>query len=198
MTNYGQTELYLEIDSEESDDWNKIQHVIDTLRGVDLCPNDEVLSSSRYFRKKRKPCRFPLGAQWASILATVCLFQKQLLILTRVKRFLLLILFVCRNWLHFQGPCLWNWPGRRPPWLQGPSVQVRQSDLWKNENWKKCWFKVTVQEEKRLLWRSCDDFSSRATVTSCKGWSWHDISFLETFWFSPVHRGGDWHVVPDL
>lgn len=37
-----QTELYLEIDSEESEDWNKIQHVIDTLRGVDLCPNDSV------------------------------------------------------------------------------------------------------------------------------------------------------------
>merc|ERR1719323_2933376 len=36
------TELYLEIDSEESDDWNKIQHVIDTLRGVDLCPTDSV------------------------------------------------------------------------------------------------------------------------------------------------------------
>ena len=37
-----QTELYLEIDSEDSEDWNKIQHVIDTLRGVDLCPNDSV------------------------------------------------------------------------------------------------------------------------------------------------------------
>ena len=61
MTNYGQTELYLEIDSEESDDWNKIQHVIDTLRGVDLCPNDEVLSSQRFVKKKTR--RFPLGAQ---------------------------------------------------------------------------------------------------------------------------------------
>ena len=88
--------------------------------------------------EKRKPRRFPLGAQWASILATVCLFQKQLLILTPAKRFLFLILLVCRNWLHYQGPCLWNWPGRRPPWLQGPSVQVTQSDLWTNENWKKC------------------------------------------------------------
>ena len=37
-----QTELYLEIDSEESEDWNKIQHVIDTLRVVDLCPTDSV------------------------------------------------------------------------------------------------------------------------------------------------------------
>lgn len=33
-------ELYLEIDSAEKEDWNKIQHVIDTLRGVDLCPRD--------------------------------------------------------------------------------------------------------------------------------------------------------------
>ena len=49
ISNFGKTELYLEIDSEESDDWNKIQHVIDTLRGVDLCPNDEVLISSRFF-----------------------------------------------------------------------------------------------------------------------------------------------------
>ena len=40
----------MEIDSEESDDWNKIQHVIDTLRGVDLCPNDEVLSSPGFIR----------------------------------------------------------------------------------------------------------------------------------------------------
>ena len=31
-------ELYLEIDSAEKEDWNKIQHVIETLRGVDLCP----------------------------------------------------------------------------------------------------------------------------------------------------------------
>ena len=33
-------EIYLEIDSETSEDWNEIQHVIDTLRGIDLGPRD--------------------------------------------------------------------------------------------------------------------------------------------------------------
>ena len=35
-----QYEIYLEIDSETSKDWNEIQHVIDTLRGIDLGPRD--------------------------------------------------------------------------------------------------------------------------------------------------------------
>ena len=35
-----QYEIYLEIDSETSKDWNDIQHVIDTLRGIDLGPRD--------------------------------------------------------------------------------------------------------------------------------------------------------------
>eukprot|EP00090_Calanus_glacialis_P013363 TRINITY_DN22004_c0_g1_i1.p1 TRINITY_DN22004_c0_g1~~TRINITY_DN22004_c0_g1_i1.p1 ORF type:complete len:561 (-),score=172.93 TRINITY_DN22004_c0_g1_i1:215-1663(-) len=35
-----QHEIYLEIDSETSKDWNHIQQVIDTLRGIDLGPRD--------------------------------------------------------------------------------------------------------------------------------------------------------------
>ena len=35
-----QYEIYLEIDSETSKDWNEIQHVIATLRGIDLGPRD--------------------------------------------------------------------------------------------------------------------------------------------------------------
>ena len=35
-----QYEIYLEIDSETSKDWNQFQHVIDTLRGIDLGPRD--------------------------------------------------------------------------------------------------------------------------------------------------------------
>ena len=49
----------MEIDSEESDDWNKIQHVIDTLRGVDLCPNDEVLSSPGFLGYDKKNSQVP-------------------------------------------------------------------------------------------------------------------------------------------
>ena len=49
----------MEIDSEESDDWNKIQHVIDTLRGVDLCPNDEVLSSPGFLGFDKKNSQVP-------------------------------------------------------------------------------------------------------------------------------------------
>ena len=36
-----QYEIYLEIDSETSKDWNHIQHVIDTLKGIDLGPRDK-------------------------------------------------------------------------------------------------------------------------------------------------------------
>ena len=35
-----QYEIYPEIDSETSKDWNEIQHVIATLRGIDLGPRD--------------------------------------------------------------------------------------------------------------------------------------------------------------
>ena len=35
-----QYEIYLEIDSETSSDWNEIQQLIDTLRGIDLGPRD--------------------------------------------------------------------------------------------------------------------------------------------------------------
>ena len=35
-----QYEIYLEIDSETSSEWNEIQHLIDTLRGIDLGPRD--------------------------------------------------------------------------------------------------------------------------------------------------------------
>ena len=35
-----QHEIYLEIDSETSKDWNHIQQVIETLRGIDLGPRD--------------------------------------------------------------------------------------------------------------------------------------------------------------
>ena len=43
-----QYEIYLEIDSETSRDWNEIQQLIDTLRGIDLGPRDSepVLRSS--------------------------------------------------------------------------------------------------------------------------------------------------------